>query len=288
MQPLWMLAASFVFAVMAAIVKLCADDIGAMALVAWRGVIGMVVIWIWAWATGRSIHTKNVVGQVNRSLLGSLSLCMWFYAVGLLPLSTGMTLNYTSPIFMAIIVMLLCAWRHQTVPWFLGVAAIAGFAGVVMVLRPDVGNSDLLAGLVGAASGGVSALAYIQIRQLADLHEPDWRIVFYFVSSNIPFGIAGHLLLEPASVYTFESVSALFAVGITATLGQVCITKAFGGGNIVLNCLFGYSGIIFACIFGIVLYGENLSLLSAIGIAVIIASGAAASLYTRKHPAKAG
>lgn len=283
MQPLWMLAASFAFAVMAAIVKLCADDIGTMALVAWRGAIGMVVIWAWAWYTGRSIYTNKVWGQVKRSILGSLSLCMWFYAVGLLPLSTGMTLNYTSPIFMALFVMVIAAWRKQNVPWFLGFTAVVGFVGVILVLRPDVANSDLLAGIVGAASGGVSALAYIQIRQLADLHEPDWRIVFYFVSSNIPFGIAGHLLWEPASVYTWQSLTATLAVGITATLGQVFMTKAFGGGNMILNSLFGYSGILFACLFGIVLYGESLTLISILGIAVIIASGVAASLYNRKH-----
>ena len=101
MSSFWMLVASFLFAVMAASVKMAAPEIGSFSMILWRGVFGCVAIFVWAMATGRSLKTQCFGSHVKRSGIGTVALGMWLYAVANLPLSTGMTLNYTSPLFMA-------------------------------------------------------------------------------------------------------------------------------------------------------------------------------------------
>ena len=101
MQSLWMLLASFLFAVMASTVKLASPDLGTFTMVAWRGLFGVVLLGGWSLARGRSMRTDYFASHMARSGAGTLALAMWMYALVYLPLSTGTTLNYTSP----------CGWR---------------------------------------------------------------------------------------------------------------------------------------------------------------------------------
>ena len=286
MQPLWMLAASFLFALMAMIVKLTAADVGAFALVGWRGAVGLALIASWVLLSGRSLKTNYLGGHIKRSLIGTISMCMWFYAVARLPLATGTTLNYTSPLFMSAIAIGFALARRKPIEWALVIATIAGFGGVLLVLRPDTAHADVVASLVGLCSGLGSALAYFQIRELTLTGEPEWRIVFYFLIANLVLGVAGHLIVEPSSHYSSASLAGALAVGLTATAAQICMTKSFNGGNPILSSLFTYSGIIFGAVFGALVFAERLDLLSYLGIAVIIAAGVTAA-WMNKCPKKA-
>ena len=110
MSSFWMLVASFLFAVMAASVKMAAPEIGSFSMILWRGVFGFVTIFVWALTTGRSLKTPCFGSHVKRSGIGTVALGMWLYAVANLPLSTGMTLNYTSPLIMAAFVVGAALW----------------------------------------------------------------------------------------------------------------------------------------------------------------------------------
>ena len=244
MQSLWMLVASFLFAVLAAAVKLGAPEVGTFSMIFWRGLFGCVMLYVWARATGRSIATKYVASHVKRSGSGTIALAMWLYSITFLPLSTGMTLNYTSPIFVAAIVVLASLFRREPIEWKLVGAVLLGFAGVVEVLQPEIDARDMWPALIGLGSGLLSAVAYIQIKELSKVNEPEWRIVFYFSLCNLIFGLVGHLLFEPADVYTVRSVGCILAVGLSATFAQVAMTRSFGAGNLLVSSVLSFSGII--------------------------------------------
>lgn len=282
MQSLWMLVASFLFAVLAAAVKLGAPEVGTFSMIFWRGLFGCVMLYVWARATGRSIATKYVASHVKRSGSGTIALAMWLYSITFLPLSTGMTLNYTSPIFVAAIVVLASLFRRERVEWKLVGAVLLGFAGVVEVLQPEVDARDMWPALIGLGSGLLSAVAYIQIKELSKVNEPEWRIVFYFSLCNLIFGLVGHLLFEPADVYTVRSVGCILAVGLSATFAQVAMTRSFGAGNLLVSSVLSFSGIIFASIIGSLVWGDAVTLQSAVGIAIIIVAGVFASLLTKR------
>ena len=282
MKSLWMLVASLLFAVMASLVKLASGEVGPQAMVFYRGLFGAVLIAAWAFGTGHSLKTGILWSHVKRSFYGTFALSLWLFAVSRLPLSTGVTLNYTNPLFMAGIVVGAGLIRRTRIEWGLVAATVAGFAGVLLVLQPEFRAGDLFPGLIGLLSGYFSALAYFQIRELAVFREPTWRIVFYFCIFNMLWGIGAHAALEPPNIYSLRSVLCIFGVGTSACLAQLTMTLAFGKGNLLLSSVLQFSGIIFAVLLGMLMFGESLGLLSACGIALIIAASAAATVMTKR------
>lgn len=282
MQSLWMLVASCLFSVMAAGVKLAAPDIGTFSMIFYRGLFGLVILGGWSVYCGRSLKTPCLMSHLKRSGAGTFALALWLYSLVYLPLSTGTTLNYTSPLFMAAILSAGALIKGQSVPYKLVAACIFGFTGVVQVLQPEVRADYFWPALLGLTSGLFSAIAYIQIKELGQMHEPEWRIVFYFSLFNLVFGWLGHMLLEPADVYTARSIGLIFVVGLSATLAQVAMTKSYGSGNLLLSSILSFSGIVFACFLGVVLFDDAVRIETYVGIAIIIAAGVWASLITKK------
>jgi S-adenosylmethionine uptake transporter len=241
--------------------------------------------------TRNAPHREDAVflGHMLRSFLGTFSLTIWFFAIAYLPLGTSMTLNYTSPLYMALIVAALALRRGERLDWRAIAAVVAGFAGVTLVLKPELHSGQEIPALVGLSSGFFSALAYFQIRQLTNLREPDWRIVFYFTLFGTVWGGAGQLLLSHGfTPLSAENVPALLGMGLCATGAQLAMTRAWGSENILLSAVFQYAAIIFAAVFGVFFFKETIGLASAAGIAVILVSGVWAAWSSRRAKAKAG
>ena len=91
-----MVAASLLFALMGACVKLASAQYGAGEIVLYRSLVGLVLMTVVLRWRGISWRTRVPAMHFLRSLSGATALCMWFYAIGGLPLATAMTLNYMS------------------------------------------------------------------------------------------------------------------------------------------------------------------------------------------------
>lgn len=283
MQSLWMLAAAFLFSVMAACSKLGSSHFGSFELVFYRSLFGVITLWVWATLTNRSLATHLFSAHIKRSFLGTLSLTIWFFVISQLPLGTAMTLNYTNPLYIAFFVSLL-AWRQKQ-PLSLGliVSILIGFVGVVLVLKPELHPGQELPGLIGLSCGLFSALAYMQVKELAVMKEPEWRIVFYFTGFGTVWGLAGAFLvnggLHPVQV---EDIPVLLGLGASATLAQICMTRAWGAGNTLLTSVFQYSAIIFATVIGIVIFDESVNFMSILGISTIVVAGVLATWFVKR------
>ena len=100
-QSLWALAAAACFSLMAVFVKLCSGYFGSLELVFYRSLIGVVSILLFVRSQGLSLKTPYLGGHIKRAVLGTLSVGLWFFTIGAMPLGTNMTLIYTTPLFMA-------------------------------------------------------------------------------------------------------------------------------------------------------------------------------------------
>jgi drug/metabolite transporter (DMT)-like permease len=161
---------------------------------------------------------------------------------------------------------------------------LVGFVGVVLTLRPTVSQDQLLAGLVGLLSGLTAALAYLQVMVLGKLGEPETRVVFYF---SVGSALAGGLWMAVMGVSAWQWPQALWLlpVGLLATLGQLCMTRAFShGATLVVACL-QYTGIVFGAVFGWLLFGDDIPASGWWGMALILCSGIiATALRARAAP----
>jgi len=281
MQALWMIAGSLAFSLMGATIKLLASSsFGAFELVFWRGVVGIALMGAFLrWhripaASGRfGMHA-------SRSVIGTFAMFCWFYTLGPLSMGTAFTLNYTSPIFIALAVAAMLWWRGDRHPSrrLLYFAMAASFAGVLMILRPSIGQGQEFAFAVGLLGAVLTAIAYLQVRALGRAGEPEWRTVFWFSVVNCALGALAATASDGWSPVAPSDLPALLAIGILAAIGQLCMTRAFGRGRTLLAANLQYSGVVFATLLGWLLFGESHDLLELAGIALIVASGIGASL----------
>ncbi len=285
MQALWMVVASLFFATMTVCVKFGAQYFNSAELVFWRGIIGMAFMWAFARSRNVSLATKVPGMHVWRSVIGVLSLGAWFYAIALLPLATAMTLNYMSSVWIAAFLVggALMAWNplkpdswplHQGP---LALTVIAGFAGVVMMLRPSFDQNQGFAALVGLLSGIGAAFAYMQVMALSRAGEPVARTVFYFTLGTAVAGGLG-MLVTGISPWQWKGAMWLLPMAVLASLGQLCMTRAYSQGATLVVANLQYSGIVFAAIYSIVLFGDDLPLIGWAGMGLIVASGIAATV----------
>jgi S-adenosylmethionine uptake transporter len=282
MQALWMVAASFIFALMGVCVKFASAHYSATELVCYRGMVSMVFVWVWARYTGVSLRTRLPGMHAWRSVIGVVSLGGWFYAIAHLPLATAMTLNYMSSVWVAAFVVggaMLYGSGQRQGP--LLVTVLAGFAGVVMVLRPAFDQNQQWPGLVGLLSGMTAALAYLQVTALSRAGEPEARMVFYFAVASALFGALG-IAVTGASSWNWQHAVWIVPIGVLASLGQLCMTRAYASGATLVVASLQYSGIVFGALASLVVFNDQLPPMAWAGMGVIIASGMAATALRRR------
>jgi S-adenosylmethionine uptake transporter len=274
-QPLWMLVAAFLFSLMGVCVKFAAEHYNAMELVAYRGLVSVIITFLWSQSMGVSLKTQRVGMHAWRGLIGAISLLAWFYALQHLPIATAMTLNYMSSIWIAAFLV------GGALMYGKPAAQGALFATVVMVLRPAFEANQLWAGLIGMMSGMTAALAYLQVTALSRAGEPEARVVFYFAVASLLLGAVG-VAFTGYSSWSFKHAIWILPIGILASGGQLCMTRAYASGATMLVANLQYSGIVFAAILGVIVFGDRLPLIAWAGMAVILASGIAATVLRNR------
>ena len=75
-------------------------------------------------------------------------------------------------------------------------------------------------------------------------------------------------------------------MGLFATLGQICTTRSYAYGNMLLSSCLGFSAIPFSAVMGIVLFDDAVEAASLIGMSLILASGVTAAVTTKKMEAR--
>jgi len=283
-----MVLGSFFFATMAVGVKVASVSFNTFELVFYRGVVSVLFIAVVLHARGTPLKTPVPMMHAWRSVVGVLSLGSWFYAIAHLPLATAMTLNYMSGVWVAAFIVggaMLYGRAERQGP--LMATVLAGFAGVVMMLRPTIEQNQLFAGLIGLLSGLGAALAYMQVTALGKAGEPEGRTVFYFSLGSTICGLAGIAWTGTSSwsSVSWQAIAWLVPIGILASLGQWCMTRAYSRGSTLLVANLQYSGIVFGAFYSLLLLGDSIPLIGWAGMALIVASGLAATvLRTRLLP----
>ncbi len=269
LRSLWMLVAAVGFAVMGALVKVGAHKFNSAELVFYRSIFGLIAIYVCIWQQKLSLKTPVLNKQISRALVGLISLVLFFYAIAHLPLASAITLNYTSALFLALFTPFML---HEKPKKILFGTVLLGFIGVVLLLKPSFSSQNALAGLLGLLSGFGAAIAYVHVKQLGKLNEPDWRTVFYFtLISTIASGL--WMFTQAFTMPTWQDMPVLIGLGLSATVGQLAMTRAYRTGNTLIVASLAYTTVIFATIFGVIFWQEALTYTELFAILLIILSG---------------
>lgn len=274
MSASWLVVfASLLFATMGVCVKLASAHYGSGEIVMYRGLIGALMIGVVCHWRGESLRTTMPAQHTLRSLSGVIALCLWFYAIGKLPLATAMTLNYTSSLWLALFLLgSASVVGTKAVDARLLFAVVIGFVGVVLVLRPTIAQSQLWHGLVGLLSGMVGAAGYLQVMALSRAGEPEGRIVFYFSIGGV-LGGAALTTFDGWHAHSWRGIGLLLAVGVLATVAQLMLTRAYARGRTLVNASLQYLGIAFSFLYGVLLFGDGFTFITVCGMVMIVGAG---------------
>ncbi|MGC9560703.1 DMT family transporter [Brachymonas sp. M4Q-1] len=283
MQALWMALGALFFAMMGVCIKLASSSYQTMEIVMYRGLTGIVMFAVMLRMSGLSLATPVPRLHVQRNAAGIAAMSLWFYAIGHLPFATAMTLNNMSSVWIGTILIAGAWWktRRMAYPW-LFVAVVAGFVGVVLLLDPRFEGNAPLPSVLGVCSGMLSAMAYMQVSALGKAGEPELRTVFYFSLGTTLVGLVGTLVFGGFTPLHWQTAWLLPATGIFASLGQLCLTRAYTRGSTLVVATLQYLGLVYASLFSILLFKEHLHPWAWWGMGIIVLSGVAAT-WLRQH-----
>ena len=270
----WMIICAISFALMSICVKLLGSHFSTPEIVFWRMLPATILLLLIAKLRAQTVKTVHIKSHITRALLGTGALTLNFFSITHLPLATAVTLTYTSVIWMAALSVFLL---KRKVSIFVFLCAVLGLIGVIILLRPSGSSRQTLYILLGTLTGMLSALAYIQVKELTLLQEPEWRIVFYFsLIAACVTGIWSAIIgFHPID---YKSIELIAGLSITSLIGQLAMTLAYSQGDLLISSIFSYLTIIFSFVCGAVILGEKLGAVETLGILIILSSGILSSI----------
>ena len=276
---LYVITAAFGFSMMSVFVHL-AGDLPVFQKAFFRNVVALIFV------TGIMLKRKigfvpdkkNVPALLGRSFFGTVGLLCNFYAIDKLVLADANMLNKLSPFFAIVFSIFLLSERPTAVQVL---SVFAAFVGSAFIIKPSLGGYAVFPAIVGATGGMGAGLAYTFVRYLGEKGENSFRIIFFFsVFSSlvcIPFMLAD---FEP---FSLKSLIFLICAGISASVGQFGITKAYVCAPAKEISVYDYTQVLFAALFGFLIFGQLPDFLSVIGYCLICGAGIGMFFYNRKR-----
>lgn len=214
----------------------------------------------------RLLATRRPAAQLARGALLFGSGVLFITALRSLPLADASAVGFVAPLMVTALSIPLLGERVESGRWL---AVLAGFGGVLLVVRPG-GAGFEAASLLPVASAGCWAVALIITRRLAATESPLVTLLYTGLT-----GLALSSLLLPGVWLTPAPADwlLLVAAGGLYALGQYLLLKAFLTAHASVLAPFQYSQIVWSTAIGGLCFGTLPDLPTLAGAAVIIASG---------------
>jgi drug/metabolite transporter (DMT)-like permease len=255
---IYMLLASFLFAIMGVFVRELSDTMSSIEIAFFRNVFGVVIILYTIYRN----PLKQVGGKlpllIFRGVMGFVALLAFFYNLANIPLADAMTFSKTAPIFTAFFAYL---FLGEKLNWIQTSAIFIGFIGIILIIQPN-GMTMTKTDILGVFSGVGAALAYTSVRELKKYYESRSIVLSFTIVGTISplillaigstFQTPEYLdfMLAPFVIPTIDDIFPIFMLGLFATFAQILMTKAYGEAKAGIVSTISYSNILFSTILG--------------------------------------
>ncbi|MFQ5959630.1 MAG: DMT family transporter, partial [Alphaproteobacteria bacterium] len=218
---IWMVGSGVCFTVLTGLIRYLSETIDPLEIVFFRNLFGMVVMLPWLMRNGiGTLRTRRLPLYTLRSLVGLVAMIAWFAAIARMNLADAVALSFTAPLFATVMAVFIL---HEVVRLRRWTAVVAGFVGAMIILRPGFAEIPPAALLV-LLSASMMGLA-VSLVKILSRSEPTGPIVFYMVLMLTPASLIPALFVWRTP--TPEELAWLLALGGAATLGHLCLVRAF-------------------------------------------------------------
>ncbi len=267
----YMVLAAFFFSLMGLLVKLTGRRLPPSELVLARSVVALVLTYGMLRHAAVSPWGRRKGLLFFRGLAGFFGLLCVFYALTRLPLADATVIQYTNPVFTALLAALFLR-EALTKRDVLGL--LLSLTGVVLVAQPGFlfGESayslDLVAVLVALAGAVFSAIAYVSVRKLRET-EHHLVVVWYFPLVAAPASVP--VMWGDAIWPTGWEWPALLGIGICTQIAQVYLTRGLHTEKAGRAMSMSYVQIVFAALWGLFFFDEVPDPLTILGAILVVA-----------------
>jgi drug/metabolite transporter (DMT)-like permease len=269
------LASMFCFAVVDALGKSVALQYPANEVTFFRMIFGLVpavAVCLRGKPLTERLRTLDLRGQTLRALTLLGASALFFAGLPYVPLSEAVAIVYSETLLVIVLAPALLGEKLKTRD---SLAALVGFAGVLLVVRPDGAHSSWLGPVLLMLSAVFGALSIIQIKRIRASDDSGTTVLFFTVVGTIVTGVS---LLFAWRTPSLDALGLMALLGVFATAGQLLMTVAFRLADAGALAPYNYTSIVWAALFGYVVWGETIGAVSLTGIALIVGSSIVVAL----------
>ncbi|MEA3522364.1 MAG: DMT family transporter [Campylobacterota bacterium] len=279
---IYMFLSALISALNGAVAKVLSDDLSALEIVFFRNIIGAVFILVMLHHTPTKLPGGKPHLLILRGLFGFSAMILFFYTITTIPLGEAITLNKTSPLFVAILAFFLL---NEKLNLSSILALIIGFIGILLITQP-VGMSISYEHFLGILGGFLAASAYATIKKIKHLY--DARVIvlsFMTMGAMIPLALfivapyvnapesLSFLFVNPILPSSLQLWTLILLMAVISTLSQWLLTKAYSLSKAGIIGVVSYTNIPFAIGFGYMLGDSFPDFWAFTGISLIILGG---------------
>jgi drug/metabolite transporter (DMT)-like permease len=265
-----------IFLVMSSLLK-ASQGVPAGELVFFRsffGVLPVVAFLAWRGELREGLKSNNVVSQIWRGLVGTVSMGLGFFALTRLPLPEAVTINYAMPLIIVIFSAVFLKERVRAYRW---TAVIVGLVGVVIIAWPQLTlfsggvNSAAAVGALAAIGGAtMGAVAQLLVRTLIRTERSGTIVLYFLLSSSVI-----SLLTVPFGWVVPSPLTAVLLVGagIAGGIAQVVLTESYRHADMSVVAPFEYTSLVFSVIIGFLFFGDVPTWFMLVGGVIVVGSG---------------
>ncbi|MSU90994.1 EamA family transporter [Rhodobacteraceae bacterium 2CG4] len=219
----FMLAGILSFTLMAVAGRELAGHHDTFEIMFYRSLLGIGIVLAVGGLAGSlgQINTGQIRLHGLRNVFHFTGQNLWFFAVGLIPLGQLFALEFTTPLWVALLAPLVLGERWRLTR---GVAAVVGFAGILMVARPD--TIVLSPGVVAAILSAFGFAGTMLVTKILSRRDGVTCILFWLVVFQSGFGLVTAGIDGDIAAPTAASLPWLAVVGCTGLFAHWCITNA--------------------------------------------------------------
>lgn len=260
---IFMLLATFVFALMTVFVKLL-PNIPVLEIIFFRAIFSVVVCLYSLLKARIPIFGNNKAILIIRGLAGVTALSMNYYLIQVVPLAAASTLTYLAPIFTTILGIFFVKEKVSPLQFLFFALSFSG----ILVIQGFDNRISLFHLMLGISTSMVMGLAYNCVRKLSTTEHP-LVIMFYFPLLCLP--VTGLWIVFNLTMPLGREWFYLVMVGLTSQVAQYYLTRAYQIAEIATVSIVNYTSIIYTITLGLIIFGESFNSMTYLGMALVCA-----------------
>ncbi len=277
-----MATSAILFALMNSLARLATASASWATVAAVRAAIGVLVAFAVARVRRRSLAPTNRKAIFWRSLFGTISMTLTFYALSSRTVSLGNTATLLNlvPLFIAVLAPIFL--RESTSP-IVAIAIAIAFAGVVFIVRPtfvfgdgtervvsEVGPGATMTTIVALCAAFSTSIAMMLLRRIGQQESAE-VIAFHFSTfATVTMTIIASL--DPR-MPSMRDAACMVGAGLCAGLGQLAMTRAYALEHAARVSGMGYLSVVASALLGALLLGEHPTSTAILGMGLVITGG---------------